>query len=340
MERSPVRPETPRDGRGYLLALASAALLSTTAIFIRYLTEEFRVPAMVLALWRDVLVVMTLLPLVLAISPRLMVVSQAQLGYLLGYGGLLAVLNALWTLSVAMNGAAVATVLVYSSAAFTAILGWLILDEHISRITFVSVVLTIFGCVLVAGAFNPAAWHLSGQGFAIGILSGVSFAAYSVMGRIASQRKLNPWTTLGYTFFFAAVFLLGMNLLPPGVLPGTVQSSKELLLLETPLEGWAILFLLAAVPSLGGFGLYMISLSRLPSSVVNLIATSEPAFTAVFAWILLGERLSATQICGAILIMTGVVVLRTYEWYRNHRHDQLVHLAPPPLVNEQPLHRG
>ena len=48
-------------------------------------------------------------------------------------------------------------------------------------------------------------------------------------------------------------------------------------------------------------------------SVANLIATLEPVFTAIIAYILLGERLSGIQIIGSLLILGGVVFLRIYE---------------------------
>ena len=70
------------------------------------------------------------------------------------------------------------------------------------------------------------------------------------------------------------------------------------------------LFLLAAGPTLAGFGLYNVSLSYLPSSVVNLIVTLEPVFTASLAYILLGEIMSSMQIVGSLLILAGVVLLR------------------------------
>ena len=50
-------------------ALISAAILSTTAIFIRYLTQTYQLPALVLAFWRDVFVILTLL-LVLRLVAR------------------------------------------------------------------------------------------------------------------------------------------------------------------------------------------------------------------------------------------------------------------------------
>ena len=48
--------------RGYTIALGAAAVLSTTAIFIRHLTQTYGLPALVLAFWRDGLVCLTLLP--------------------------------------------------------------------------------------------------------------------------------------------------------------------------------------------------------------------------------------------------------------------------------------
>ncbi len=42
--------------RGYPVALGAAAILSTTAIFIRFLTQTYHMPALLLAFWRDVIV--------------------------------------------------------------------------------------------------------------------------------------------------------------------------------------------------------------------------------------------------------------------------------------------
>ena len=47
--------------------------------------------------------------------------------------------------------------------------------------------------------------------------------------------------------------------------------------------------------------------------MANLVVTLEPAFTAVIAYFLLGERLTWIQIGGSLLILGGVVFLRIYE---------------------------
>jgi drug/metabolite transporter (DMT)-like permease len=307
-------PSSPSDlTRGYLYALASAVILATTAVFIRYLTESYAIPALVLAFWRDLFVLLTLLPFLRILRPDLIRIEPRHLRYLVAFGLVLAVFNSAWTLAVSLIGASVSTVLAYTSAGFTALLGWWLLKERLDWARMTAVVLSLGGCVLVSGALDPHAWSANTMGIITGLLSGLLYAIYTLMGRSASQRGLNPWTTLLYTFGFAAVFLLGFNLLLGGILPGTVVQPTDLFWLGDSLAGWGVLLLLAAGPTLAGYGFYNLSLVHLPSAIANLILTLEPAFTAAMAYALLGERLTAIQIAGSLMIMAGVVFLRVYE---------------------------
>ena len=191
--------------------------------------------------------------------------------------------------------------------------GWWLLKERLGWAKLLAVAFSLGGCVLVSGALDAAAWQANLVGIATGIFSGLCYAAYSLLGRSAAQRGLNPWTTLVYTFGFAAVFLLAVNLVPGLPLPGAAARPGDLLWLGGALEGWGVLILLAAVPTVAGFGLYNVSLGYLPSSVANLIVTMEPAFTAVEAYIFFGERLTPIQLGGALMIVSGVILLRVYE---------------------------
>ncbi|MBK7896298.1 MAG: DMT family transporter [Anaerolineaceae bacterium] len=240
---------------------------------------------------------------------------RRHLPYLLGYGLLFAVFNGLWTLSVALNGAAVATVLVYSSAAFTALLARWLLKEPLSGAKLVAIGLALAGCVLVAEALNPDAWATNLAGILTGTLAGLGYAVYSLMGRSAAQRGLNPWTTLLYVFGFATIFFLLANLVPGQRIVGTMATPAELFWFGRAWAGWGVIILLAAGPTVAGFGLYNTSLSLLPSSVANLLLTTEPVFTAVLAYLFLGEQLTGRQIMGSLLILAGVLFLR----WRNGR---------------------
>jgi len=299
--------------RGYLIALVSAAILSTTAIFIRHLTQAYHMPPLALAFWRDGFVTLTLLCVLGLVSPVLLQVKRQDLFYLILYGLTLAIFNASWTFSVSLVGAAIGTVLLYCSAGFTALLGWWLLKERLDWVKVLAVVLSLGGCLLVSGALDAQAWRASVVGVLAGIFSGLCYSVYSLLGRSASQRGLNPWTTLFYTFGFAAIFLLLFNAVPGGLLTGVETGLGNVFWLRDDLGGWAILFVLAAGPTVAGYGLYMVSLGYLPSSVANLILTVEPVFTAALAYVLLGEQLNGMHVSGGLMILGGVGALRIHE---------------------------
>ena len=300
-----------QQAHGYLICLIATVFWSTTAIFIRYLTVNFGMPPLLLAFWRDFIVSVTM-ALALAIMSRpLLRVERRHLAFLAGYGLALAFLNTSWTTSVALNGAAVSTVLAYSSPAFTAIFGWKLFGEGLDRVKITAVVLSILGCALVSGAYLPAVWQVNLIGVVTGLISGLALALYSLMGKAASLRQINPWSTLMYTFASASFLLLFINLTSLGQVQGLAHAN--LLWLGKAFLAWIVLATLAIGPTIGGYGLYAVSLGYLPASVANLIATLEPVFTAILAYLLLAERLTGVQLLGSVLVAAGIVILRIQE---------------------------
>ena len=310
--------------RGYLICLTGTVLWSTTAIFIRWLTVTYDLPALVLAFWRDLTLALTLGLVFLVFNRARLKLPPGQLRFMLVYGLVLSLFNSLWTISVVLNGAAVSTVLAYSSAGFTAVLGWRLFGERLGPLKILAVTLSLLGCAFVSGAFDPAAWQLNPLGVITGLLSGLAFAAYSLMGKEASHRSINPWTVLLYAFGFAAIFLLSYNWLAPWLPQGV--ASRDLFWLGNAYQGWLVLILLAVGPTVGGYGLYTVSLNYLPASVANIIATLEPVFTAALAFVLLDERFTVPQWIGSFLIVGGVIVLRLEE-----RLSAAPTQAPPPV---------
>ena len=73
------------------------------------------------------------------------------------------------------------------------------------------------------------------------------------------------------------------------------------------------MILLVIGPTIGGYGLYTVSLSYLPASVANLIATLEPSLTAAQSYVFLHETFTAPQLFGSVLIIAGVILLRVGE---------------------------
>jgi drug/metabolite transporter (DMT)-like permease len=297
--------------RGYLICLAATLALAFTGIFIRYLSLTYQVPPLVLAFWRDVFVTLILLLILLVWRPALLRVRWQDFIFLTLYGLLLAAFNALWTYSVVLNGAAVATVLAYCSAAFTAILGWIFLKESLGVAKIIAVLLGLLGCVYVSGANDIQVWQINFYGILTGIIAGLAYAIYSLFGKVAANRRLHPASTIVYIFAIATVFLLIANLVSDastGIIPGA-----NLFWLGSESWGWVVLFVLALGPTLGGFGLYMLSLTYLPASVANLISMLEPPLTTIMAYFLFHELLTVPQLWGGALIIGSVLLVRLSE---------------------------
>lgn len=302
--------------QGYVIAIISAMLLAFTAIIIRALTEYFHLPTFVLAFWRAALVALVLLPLLLLFRPEWARLRREQVLFYAGYGLLLALFNGLWTLSVALNGASVATILTYCSVGFTLFLGWAMYSERLSPRELLVIAVSLVGCCLVSNGDSMGNSRFDLLGLVVGMLSGIGYTLYTLGGRIASERRYPVWNTILYVFGFSAVyqwlFNITLTFFPLAAFQGM---TGDLWFLSQGAQGiqwngWLLLFTLAAGPTLLGFGLYNISLKTLPLAVANLILSLELVFTAVIAYFLLGENMNQLQLLGSALVMGGVLMLR------------------------------
>lgn len=303
--------QTSSYSRGYIIALIATILWSTTGPFISYLSKTYELPSLVLAFWRDLFVSFGMLVGLLVFSRGRFRLDRSHWKFMLFYGLTLAIFNSMWTFSVRYNGAAVATVWAFSSPAMTAILSRIVYKERVGWIKSISIGLSLVGMVFVSGAQDPATWQLNAAGIIFGLLTGLCFAVYNLEGKHASDEHIDSWTALLYSFAIATFFLFFFNL---GLdLFSGKPAFSEMLWLGNSVSGWGILFFLGVAPTLGGFGLYTMSMRFIPATSANLVATLEPVMTAVWAYFFLSEMLTVSQIMGGLLILVGVIILRASE---------------------------
>ena len=295
--------------RGYIIALVATVLWSSTGIIISYLNVTYSLPSLVLAFWRDLFVSFGMVVGLLLFSRPRFQLKRTHWGFMVIYGFVLAVFNSLWTFSVQYNGAAVATVMAFSSPAMTAILSKIFLKEKFSNMKIISILLSLAGIIFVSGAYNPSACNLNPLGIIFGLLTGLLFAIYNLQGKHASNTQIDSWTALLYSFSIATVFLFFFNI-GSDLFITKQPKFTDMLWLGNSFIGWGILFFLGVAPTLGGFGLYTLSIRYLSPTTANLIATLEPAFTAIWAYFLLSEILTGPQLFGSFLVLLGVILLR------------------------------
>jgi len=298
--------------RGFIIALTATVIWSTTGPFISYLVVTYSLPSLVLAFWRDLFVAFGMSVGLLIFSRRLFSLERRHWVFMVLYGLTLAVFNSMWTFSVQYNGAAVATVLAFSSPAMTAILSRIVFKETFNWVKVVSIALSFLGTILVSGAADPAAWKLNPLGIVFGLLTGLLFAVYNLEGKAASDRHIDSWTALLYSFGSATFFLFFFNIASDLVITRQPALSN-MMWLGNSLPGWGLLFFLGVAPTLGGFGLYTLSIRYLSPTVSNLVATLEPVFTAVWSYLFLSEVMNGIQLGGSFLLLLGVILLRTAD---------------------------
>ena len=122
---------------------------------------------------------------------------------------------------------------------------------------------------------------------------------------------------LFYTFYLIVIDRARRRLAPMPVLAlATIAGTLPLLLLALALgenimpDSWTALLLLSLGSQVIGQGLLVYAVGHLSPLVVGLGLLSQPVITALNGWFAYGERLSAVDLIGGILICAALILIR------------------------------
>ena len=317
---------------GYGLSAGAAVAWSTTSVLIKYLLDS-GAPRLAVAFWRDALIAVVCLAGLLVLRPQALRVGRSDLRGFAAIGAIsVGLYHALWVISIGLNGAAVATVLIYTFPVFVTLGAWLLFHEPIRRPQILALALALLGCALVVRAYDPAVLQVSWFGVLVGLSTGLTHAGYVLFSQRAVQ-SYSPWTSLGYTMLFGSLMLLGLNLV---VAPG------ELLAIGSSPNTWLLLVVLALGPTLGGYVLFTAALRHIPGRIAGLIAVVEAPVAALLAALVLGERMEWPQLLGLVLVLAAVALPRLLSDNQQLTTDDRRPTADDrqPAVSGLPVDRG
>jgi drug/metabolite transporter (DMT)-like permease len=261
------------------------------------------ISALALAFWREITTFAVLFLGLTLLRPTWLRVQRTDLLWFVALGSSLGIFHIFWNTGVLLNGAAVATVQQSAMPAIVVVAAWFIWHESLTWREILAVIMTFIGTVAVSGLNVLSQVELSLSSLLIGLGIPVTYAAWTLLSKQV-RKRYNAFTTLTYTFAFGTMILLPFQFIQ--LQPWRIQPSSLL---------W-----FAGLISLAGiipFSMYTFALGRLPASVATILAMSEIIFAPVYAYFLLGERLKAGQILGAILIVGGVLILAWRRWQNN-----------------------
>lgn len=271
--------------------VATAALWGASTPLVKQLVET--VPPCTLATMRLAIALLVLLP-VLAVQGR-----RPRFGWtsvLLGLTGVAAsqVLQNLGMAQVPAGPAAV--VMLAGTVVLTALLGWVVLNERCSLPVMVAMAGCGIGVALVAVA-NAGAMAFPIEGMLLMLGSAGAWAIYAVVGRRATDEDGTEVT--------AGALLIGSIALLPFV--AFEQPSAQTFAMGA--SDLIALVVLGAVVTAGSYLCWTYGIQRLPANEASVLCSVEPAFGLLFAWILLGEGISAQKAIGAAVIVASCVLV-------------------------------
>jgi drug/metabolite transporter (DMT)-like permease len=297
---------------GYALSLAAPLIWATTSVLIKYLLDQ-GAPRLAIAFWRDMFIALACLGFLAVWRPGWLRVGRADLRSFAAIGAIsVGVYHALWVTSIALNGAAVATVLIYTFPTFVTLGAWLLFREPIGRAQVAALILALLGCALVVRAYDPAVLQVSWLGALVGVFTGMTHAGYVLFSQRA-VRSYSPWVSLAYTMLFGSLALLLLNVL---------LAPSQLFAIGDSAGPWLLLLGLALGPTLGGYVLFTAALRHIPGRIASLIAVVEAPAAALLAALVLGERMEWPQLLGLVLILGAIGLPRVLSARRQRAYVQ------------------
>lgn len=164
--------------------------------------------------------------------------------------------------------------------------------------------LAVGGLVLVIGPGAVQAVDLFGLVSAFG--AAIGCAAYFAIGARPGH-GLPPVALACAGMLVAAVALLGVGAV--GLLPFTATFG-EVSLLGAVAPWWAPLLVVAVVGTAVAYATGIAASALLGARLASFVGLLEVVSASVFAWLLLGEELTALQLLGGALILGGIAAVR------------------------------
>jgi|GEM_PF-334453 len=283
--------------RGLLVVILATICWSFSGLFITLIMQGSQINPIGLAFWRD-LFTSLILVIGLGIFRRdLLRIKIRDLPWLILMGMVsIGTFHVLWNITVMLNGVSVATVIQCNAPIFVTIIARIIWKENFTINKIIAILLATTGTILIAGIQGFGVMKITLTGLLVGLLSAVAYGSTSLIGKKLSA-DYSTWTIITYAFGFAALALMPLQVFNLGA---------PLIVLSPVLIYFMLLILISTI---AGYKLYTTGLSLLPASVASIASTAEVFFAALFSFLILGQTMDMWQLMGAILVVSGVVIV-------------------------------
>jgi drug/metabolite transporter (DMT)-like permease len=300
----------PRSGALSLaIAGGSSLCFSTSGTIATPLLESGWSPTAAVLLRAFVAGLVLLAPALVALRGDLRPLWRAR-WRVIAYGGLgvvgtqLAYFAAIRTIPVGL-----ALLIQYLAPLLLVGLAWVRTRRMPKPVVLIGSALSLAGLVLVIGIVGgtAAGGSLDPVGVLWALLAAVGLGIYFVLGA-RPDGDIPPIAFAGSSLLVGGVLLAGVA--ATGLLPVTVGFA-DVRFLGGDVPWWLPAAGVALLATALAYVLGVTGARRLGTRVASFLGLAEVLFSCVFAWLLLGQALSPLQLVGGVLILAGIVFVRS-----------------------------
>ena len=217
-------------------------------------------------------------------------------------------LQASYALAVELLPVGIALLLEYLAVPMVAVFAFVVFKERVRTRIWVSIGLIMAGLAVVAQIWNSS---LNVVGTLWALVAALSLSTYFLVGE-KQMETISPLALMFWSMTIAAVFwafISGWWRLDPSVFAQSVPLTGVLEGVPAPM--WMLLLWNVVMGSFAPFLLSLAAIKKLSATAAGIAATSEIVFAFIVAWLWIGENLSGSQIIGAAVVLSGIIVAQT-----------------------------
>jgi drug/metabolite transporter (DMT)-like permease len=206
---------------------------------------------------------------------------------------------AVWHWSIMLTSVANSTLLANLAPIFVALAAWLMFRQRPQRKFLAGLTVAVTGMMLlIGGDFQLQGTELIGD--ALGVVTAMFYAGYQLTVTKLRERVATS-TLMAWTGLITAIVLLPIALL----------TGEQML--PVSVTGWVKLAGLALISQVAGQSLIAYAMAHLPATFSSVGLLFQPVMATLFAWLLLGEAVSALQLAGGITVLIGIRMVHLAE---------------------------
>ena len=286
--------------KAFIYIILAGVLWGTSGVFAHYL-KLYGFTAFQMTAVRASVSFLCLLIFALLKDRKLFRVKPIHLILFASIGTSLFFTASCYFLSMQMTSVSTAVVLMYTAPIYVIVFSALFMKERLTPLKLTAIIGMLVGCCLVSGIIGGLRFDASG--ILLGILSGIAYAAYNVLTKIAMQLKLAPVSVTLYSFAFMSFIALFFS--SPKSMAESISSSPAITL--------PLILSLGVCTFVIPYMLYTLAMKELSAGTASALGIVEPMAATVFSVLLFKEALDTFSTVGIILILASIVAMSKTE---------------------------